>query len=81
MPFEKGKSGNPGGRPKESDELKNLAKKHTIPAIERLVYWMGSDNPKASVAASNSLLDRGWGKPTQQVDADLSGNLSITWLT
>jgi hypothetical protein len=26
---------------------------------------MRSDNPKASVAATQALLDRGWGKPVQ----------------
>jgi hypothetical protein len=64
-------SGNPGGRPKENDELKDLAKEHTKEAIDRLVFWMRSDNPKASVSAANSVLDRGWGKSPQALtDAD-----------
>lgn len=67
MAFKKGQSGNPGGRPKEDNEVKNLARVHTKRAIERLAFWMESDNPKASVAASQALLDRGYGKPAQAI--------------
>lgn len=69
MAFKKGQSGNPGGRPKEDGEVKALAKKHTAEAIERLVHWMKSENAKASVSACVALLDRGWGKPSQEVEA------------
>lgn len=70
MAFEKGKSGNPGGRPRENNEVKALARQHTKTAIERLSYWLMSDNPKASVAAAIALLDRGFGKPTQAIELD-----------
>ena len=33
--------------------------------IETLVSWMRSDNPRASVAACQALLDRAWGKAGQ----------------
>jgi hypothetical protein len=61
--FQPGKSGNPGGRPKEVAELKELAREHAETAINRLVYWLSSDNPKASVASALALLERGFGKP------------------
>lgn len=64
----KGRSGNPTGRPKENNEVKELARQWTTEAIKRLVYWMKSDNPKASVTAAQTLLDRGHGKPMQQLD-------------
>lgn len=67
MAFKKGQSGNPGGRPKEAPEVKELARVHTTEAIERLVFWLRSDNPKASVAAALALLDRGFGRPEQAV--------------
>ena len=62
-PFPKGSSGNPKGRPKEYGDLKALAREHTQAAIERLEFWLQSDDARASVQAAGILLDRGWGKP------------------
>jgi hypothetical protein len=67
MAFVKGQSGNPGGRPKEDGEVKALAREYTEEAIERLVFWMRGDNPKASVTAAQTLLDRGYGKAPQAI--------------
>ena len=67
MPFQKGQSGNPGGRPKGAGEVKSTAREYTQESIERLVHWMRSDDARASVPASNALLDRGWGKPAQAI--------------
>src|SRR5262245_3609301 len=68
-PFQKGQSGNPGGRPKEIAEVKELAREHMPAAIEALVSIM--NNTKASdaarVSAANALLDRGYGKPPQHI--------------
>src|SRR5262245_56835406 len=72
-PFQKGVSGNPGGRPKESEDLKALARSYTVEAVERLAYWMRSENPKASVAAAGILLDRAHGKAPQAL-TDADGN-------
>src|SRR5215467_5572732 len=66
-PFQKGQSGNPGGRPKEIAEVKELAREHMPAAIEALASIM--NNPKASDAArfsaASALLDRGYGKAPQ----------------
>lgn len=67
MGFTKGKSGNPGGRPKENKEVRELARRHTKAAIDRLVDWMKSNDARASVAACAILLDRGHGKAPQAV--------------
>jgi hypothetical protein len=68
MKFQKGQSGNPGGRPKEDNEVKRLARQQSKAAIRRLTFWMKSDNPKASVSAAQALLDRGYGKPAQAIE-------------
>lgn len=68
MPFQKGQSGNPGGRPREDNEIKQLARDASAEAINRLVAWMRSDNPKASVTAAQAIIERGFGKPSQPIE-------------
>ena len=67
-----GQSGNPKGLDPGVGHVRELAKQHTPEAIETLVEIMkDTDATKAArVAAANALLDRGWGKPEQQVNID-----------
>ena len=60
-------SGNAGGRPKAAHNIQELARKHTIEALDVLVQIMLNEKapPNARVAAANTLLDRGYGKPPQ----------------
>ena len=67
MPFKKGQSGNPGGRPKEVAEVRRLAQDHGSAAIERLVELMGSENERTAVAACEAILNRGYGRPAQSL--------------
>jgi hypothetical protein len=79
--FKKGDPGGPGGARKGAGrkpdllvrEIKDLAQVYTSEALERLAYWMRSDNAKASVSASIALLDRGHGKPAQALEVDGDG--------
>jgi hypothetical protein len=67
--FEAGKSGNPGGRPKSAEGVKDLARMHTKTAIAALVRVIEDKkaNPSARVSAAVAILDRGWGKPVQAI--------------
>lgn len=66
--FVKGQSGNPGGRPKNS-ELRELCQAKTKEAVNTLMRIMQNKKaPAASrVAAACALLDRGYGKPIQAI--------------
>jgi hypothetical protein len=68
-PFQKGLSGNPGGRPKVLGDVQELAREKSPEAITTLANIMRDDKapPAARVAAANALLDRGYGKPTQPI--------------
>ncbi len=73
-PFQKGVSGNPGGRPKVLGDVQELARQQSPHAIKTLVEIMSNEKtpPAARVAAANALLDRGYGKPTQPISKTLA---------
>ena len=80
MTWKKGESGNPGGRPKEVAEVRELARRHTKKAIATLAEIMlNEDAPAASrVAAANSVLDRGHGRP--ELQHKVSGTINFAQL-
>ena len=72
--FNPGHSGNPGGRPRDEHKLAELARSYTSEAVETLVELMrfGKDERVRGTAAQ-ALLDRGWGKPKQELTASEGG--------
>jgi hypothetical protein len=67
--WRKGKSGNPGGRPKALHDVQALARSHTRAAVEMLAGIMDAAAAPAAarVSAANALLDRGRGRPVQAI--------------
>lgn len=53
-------------------EIKSLARAHTESALRVLAAIMNKDSApdSARVAAAQALLDRGWGKATQFIEAE-----------
>jgi hypothetical protein len=56
------------GASKAQIEVRDAARQYTQEAIDTLVLVMRNGKPGEAAMAANSLLDRGWGKPTQQTD-------------
>ena len=76
-PIQKGQVLNPGGRPKEVAHVKELARTYTEEAIKTLAEIMSSSEAphSARVKASESLLDRAWGKSESTVNVKTPNNV------
>jgi predicted ATP-dependent serine protease len=81
--FKPGVSGNPDGRPKRPEtiatrrvvaDVKATARDLTLDAMDTLKQVMKDPKapPAARVGAATAILDRGWGKPQQQIDANVN---------
>jgi len=69
----KGRSGNPGGRPKLPEEVKAQIRGLAPLAIAALAKALESEDERVVVAAATQILDRGYGKPAQTVNAKIEG--------
>jgi hypothetical protein len=69
--FQKGKSGNPGGRPRALASVMHEARRHTPEALKRLVKLMKeAKSESVRLGAIQELLSRGWGRPIQAFQVD-----------
>lgn len=80
-PFAKGQTGNPGGRPKKTQEEYDLiaaCKAKTPDALDVIERVMRtSDNERNQLAAAMAIIERAWGKPVQPTETEHSGKVEI----
>ena len=71
-PFVKGQSGNPGGRTKEMAWLREEARKLAAKSLATLADVLDTGTGSERVSAARELLDRGFGKSVQAVEATVT---------
>lgn len=77
-----GETRNPNGKPPSMNkELKEAFRDHTMDALETLVEIMLDKRARNfdRVRAAECILDRGWGRPNQQVEVDVLHNVPIVF--
>jgi hypothetical protein len=79
-PFQPGKTGNPGGRPRKTEEertLEEMCKEKTPEALATILSIMDSgEQERARLSAAQYVIDRGWGKAKESIA--LSGGLTLS---
>jgi len=74
-----GQTNNPNGRPQIPEELKKRLKELTPKAIEVMAEIMLDTEQRGSdrLKAAELIADRAYGKPVQQVDAEVDATIGI----
>ena len=76
--FKKGETGNPNGRPKKLPELNKLMadilgdEKNGLTTAERILKAIEAKALRGDIKAAEMLLDRGYGKPKQTTDTNIT---------
>ena len=70
--FAPGVSGNPGGRPTLPAEIKEMFQAKGPEALKVLTRCLQSGDDRIAMMAAQAILDRGYGRPTQSIDANIN---------
>ena len=75
--WQKGQSGNPGGRPTFPHELRMAFQAHTEQALEVLVHNLESSNELIQIKCAEAILNRGWGppQPIEHIEEESKGEM------
>src|SRR6478672_13779709 len=65
VPFQKGKSGNPGGRTKQFAQCQRLCREDSPEAARRLIELMQSEDERVALMAADKVFERAWGRPKE----------------
>lgn len=76
--FQKGVSGNPGGRPKAEKDVKALALKNSKAAMEKIIALIEDKDSRIALMAAKEVLDRAYGKPKIAEDDDANDKRNVT---
>ncbi len=71
-PFEKGKSGNPNGRPPVDPDIKAALKAATPQAVARLVELIYAEDESVALKACIEIINRELGKTVEKHELELS---------
>ena len=77
MAFQPGQSGNPGGRPRATAELRTLAQTAGIDALHRVIELTKHEDPRVALDAAKIVLERGFGRPAQPITGDEDSALVV----
>lgn len=71
--FKKGQSGNPGGRPKMAEDVREVLRAHSMEAAMKLVDLMrNSPDERIQKACADSIIEQSIGKAPQLIELNPS---------